>query len=1163
MHSDSRRGTNQEFALQVCGNTQFSAVAIQRWPHMAASLSNVLRYWRTSLADGALGEGTFRAVDGKRFMVLPNEALKTGSVPKPLVQALFRGKDGVGTVSVRFWPLVTARKASHGASRADGMPEIVAPVVTEGFLDRSGRIVPTRNAIARDLLAPLPRGAFALGSVEDLDAFLTTTPLPEMTAADGWQDYRTHCRQMLDALSPGWPSDETEYLPTGSGFIEVSEGADATVRGMLDLYDSLMANEPDTPLLRQIALPRLEKAADHSIEKEFGRRLGHSNPHFPLAEHQRQVLAWLDASKPGEVIAVNGPPGTGKTTLLLSAVAGLWVKAALDGGDPPVIVAASSNNQAVTNIIDAFGKDFAQGEGRFAGRWLPDIKSFGMFLPSHSRRMEAAQRYQTEAFQAECESVAYVERAQMAWLDAAGKALPGSEGTDVAWFVEKLRDQMTEEANTLRNLDTALNRRNACAAALLSELGEEAEVEYTRRADALRVIQDGADRLAAARAALDHYLASESWLTGVFGFLPSVKRQRALKARLAIGDQLDGLQAFARVEDIEARVSEEVRRGQQSLAEAKDLLARAENLQQQAKASELAWHQAAEAFGGSDDLSDLELQADLGTRFNLFMLATHYWEGRWLMAMETDLADITASHEKTGRKAVEPRWKRRMMLTPCAVATFASLPGKLSCSRYQGGKFTSDSLYSFIDLLIVDEAGQVLPEVAGASFALAKRALVIGDTQQIEPISSLPDPVDIGNLKDSGLIDGEDVPEQITVSGIRSTSGSAMRLAQQACQVSPWPELDRGLYLFEHRRCHDEIIGFSNALCYKGKLRPMRGPAPADAPIPALGYLHVDGRAFTAGGSRANPVEASTVAAWLADNRTLLEGRYGRPLEQVVGVVTPFGQQVRAIRDACAARGITVSGRDGMTIGTVHALQGAERPIVIFSPVYSKHADGGFIDASPSMLNVTVSRAKDSCLVFGDMDVLATARSGSPRALLSEFLSAKGTALDFAMEPREDLTRRDAQIEMLQHATEHDAFLLDALEGKGQKYMIVSPWVVAGTIERTGLLDAMATARQRGAEIDVFADPLLNAGQAAGGLSQMEAVERRLSEIGVAVHRVPKLHSKIVTVDKDLLCAGSFNWLSADRKGKYARHETSFVYRGGHLEEEIKIIRDGLAKRAK
>lgn len=1131
-------------------------------PLMATALSNILHYWRTSLADGVLGEGTFRAADRKKFMVLPSDSLKTGNLPKQLVQTLFRGKDGSGTVSVRFWPLVTARKASHAASRADGMPEIVAPVVTEGFVDRAGRIVPTRSAIARDLLTPLPRGAFALGPVEALDAFLTTTPLPEMTTGDSWQDYRQHCRKMVDALSPGWPSDETEYLPTGSGFIEGSEGTDATVRGMLDLYDSLLADEPDTPLLRQIVLPRLEIAPAHGIEKDFARRLGHSNPHFPLAEHQRQVLAWLDASKPGEVIAVNGPPGTGKTTMLLSAVAGLWVKAALDGGDPPVIVAASSNNQAVTNIIDAFGKDFATGDGVFAGRWLPEIKSFGMFLPSYSRRREAAQRYQTEAFQAECESVAYVGRARRVWLEAAGEAFPDSKDADVAGFVARLRDRLIEEANKLRHLDTARARRRTCTAALLSELGEDPEAEQARRGDTVRASQDAVDRHADARAALDHYLALESWLVDLFSFLPSVKRKRALRARLAIGDQLTGLQDIIRIEDIELKISDALSHGQKTLASAKQRLALAEDLKQQAAASELAWRKAAEPFGGSDDLDALERQADLETRFDLFLLATHYWEGRWLMAMDADLGTITTSHDRTGRKAVVPRWQRRMMLTPCAVATFASLPGKLSCSRFKGGKFATDSLYNFIDLLIVDEAGQVLPEVAGASFALAKRALVIGDTQQIEPISAVPGPVDIGNLKDCGLIDGDVAPDQINASGIRSTGGSAMRLAQQACQVAPWPELDRGLYLFEHRRCYDEIIGFSNALCYKGKLRPMRGPAPVDAPLPALGYLHVEGRAFTSGGSRVNPVEARTIAAWLEENRALLEGHYGRPLEQAVGVITPFGQQVRALRDACTARGLTVSGRDGMTIGTVHALQGAERPVVIFSPVYSKHADGGFIDASPSMLNVTVSRAKDSFLVFGDMDVLATARSGSPRALLSEFLSAKGKALDFAMEPREDLARGDAQIEMLQHAAEHDAFLLNALKGEGRRYMIVSPWVIAGTIERTGLLDAMATARQRGADIEVFADPLLNTGPAAGGLSQMEAVERRLSAIGVAFHRVSKLHSKIVTVDNALLCAGSFNWLSADRKGQYVRHETSFVYRGPHLEDEIKTIHDGLTRRA-
>jgi len=44
---------------------------------------------------------------------------------------------------------------------------------------------------------------------------------------------------------------------------------------------------------------------------------------------------------------------------------------------------------------------------------------------------------------------------------------------------------------------------------------------------------------------------------------------------------------------------------------------------------------------------------------------------------------------------------------------------------------------------------------------------------------------------------------------------------------------------------------------------------------------------------------------------------------------------------------------------------------------------------------------------------------------------------------------------------------------------------------------------------------------------------------------------------------GSYNWLSADRQGQYARHETSFVYRGQHLEDEIRTIVGSLKRREK
>ncbi len=334
-----------------------------------------------------------------------------------------------------------------------------------------------------------------------------------------------------------------------------------------------------------------------------------------------------------------------------------------------------------------------------------------------------------------------------------------------------------------------------------------------------------------------------------------------------------------------------------------------------------------------------------------------------------------------------------------------------------------------------------------------------------------------------------------------------------------------------------------------------------DHVAPSMGYLHIDGLSLSYGGSRANLTEAATIADWLAANRDELEQQYGKKLEDIVGVVTPFGRQAREIERSCVDRGVDAK---KMTIGTVHSLQGAERPVVIFSPVYSKHADGQFIDMSPSMLNVTVSRAKDSFLVFGDMDVFSAAAKGSPRSVLADVLfSSKGTALDFASQPRADLQSANQPLTTLRDAEEHDRYMIDALSSSAREFTIVSPWVIARTMERVGLLDAFKKATARAASIDVFVDPLLNQTTDTSGASQLETAKAALSKAGVGTHEVRQLHSKIFIVGTDQLCIGSYNRLSADRHGQYARHETSIAYTGTHLQEEIAVIKESIAAREK
>lgn len=1112
-------------------------------------------------------------------------------------QLFERKTKDVHSVQVIIRPKVVVRAVEHAAQKRYGLPEIITPVVTTASVTRDGRLYPRYTVIARDILEPLERGSLAIGAVEDLDRFLTMNP-PSAFAADltqeagdrswqaeRWSSYLSYCEQLLGQVAGGWPKGDNSYELSQGWFFEEADNSSGATQQILKLYDHIRSKKPRLPLFECYASEAVYPPQPClPANVGFSTRLAHSNDAFPLAEAQRDVLSHLAVAEDGEILAVNGPPGTGKTTMLLSVVATEWAKAALEGGEPPLIVAASTNNQAVTNIIDAFGKDFAQGRGPFAGQWLPDLKSFGVYLPALSREAEAAQKYQTEAFFRTVETQEYVGKAEHAYLEAARSAFPQLANLSVEAVVAALHTAILAKASKLADIESAWRALSAARGATHAELGPDpagALADRRRQRDHIATDKAAFDQLAALWEA---YLADESIVYTLFNWIPPVARKRMQRARVFLRSHWPKETAMghcSRVEDVEAVIKGKA--GQ--LAEALRLQDERVQVGERLIAAEQHqcdhWRATLEAMKLGEEpklrdaekaeLADCDVRADTAIRFGIFLLTTHYWEGRWLLEIRDLLPAIDQERRKAGAKAFEKRWRRRMKLTPCVVSTFATLPGKMIVRRPAGDGYVDDYLFNFIDLLIVDEAGQVLPEVAGASFALAKKALVIGDTQQIEPIWSVPPRVDIGNLIGTGILSDanqEEGYERIASLGKASSSGSVMHIAQHACRYQDDPDLERGMYLYEHRRCLGEIIGFCNSLCYKNKLLPKRGAPARKPPCLPMAYLHIDGLCRSVGGSRRNQLEADTIAAWLAVNRDELEAHYGIPLERIVGVVTPFAGQVRAISDACRKKGISLgSSEDAMTVGTVHSLQGAERAIVIFSPVYSKHEDGGFIDRSRGMLNVAVSRAKDSFLVFGDMDVFASVPAETPRALLASYLFREpANALEFDYLPREDLKTGRTEITFLRDAREHDTFLLKTLAANAREIQIVTPWLRLHRMEQAGLLSALDEATRRGVKIRVYVDLELNADaerpdKAVPQYSQLGIAAEALQKAGVEMIYVRRVHSKIVIADEDLLCVGSFNWFSANRDGKHARHETSLVYCGPHLATEIKITKQSLESR--
>ncbi|UHM91689.1 AAA domain-containing protein [Rahnella victoriana] len=1160
-------------------------------------------YWRNSLADAESGKGAFERRDTDAFIQWMD--ITTGRLNEEIVCSFFEGEiDTVKTVEVMLRPQAWIRLIEHGKERTAGAPGIVTPLVTSALLNREGFLFPTgETTIPRDLLEPLPKGTFSIGELMEYDNYKTTHNSITFSEEDEqqrleendeqraeryakhlrqWQKFLTDSNDLLINVAEKWISTHEQYERAGHGYvIKASQPGGASIH-ILPLYDHLLTCKKKVPLLTRFAsteMPSVESRL--TANAMFCERLGHSGDEFPLAMAQRDALSHYLTQQSGDILAVNGPPGTGKTTLVLSIIATEWARAALNKTEPLVVIATSTNNQAVTNIIEAFGKDFSTGTGAMSGRWLPELKSYGAYFPSSGRKADAAKKYQTDDFFNRVESLEYVEEAQAFYLEKARAAFPFEECSSSERVVDLLHECLTKQSAQLNDIETAwecLNLIRQERNAISEDLDQYIQNKSTSLLDSTNEIAF----LNQGKKQWQQYRSGESIVYAIFSLIPAVRTKRHYQINLFLDETFgtrmaafqgtvpEGIDAY--IDDIIALAQTEQNRYQQQIDLAQDVSRR------ESEATRY-WHELTQSLGHTSEeelsLAGADELADMKIRFPAFLLATHYWEGRWLMDMAA-IDNLQKEKDRNGAKTVKARWQRRMKLTPCVVMTCYMLPHHMKTSEFAGkGKpFDKSYFYNLADLLIVDEAGQVLPEVAAASFALAKKALVIGDTEQIAPIwNSLPS-IDIGNMVEENILPGGTQEELMDAyalvcdSGKSAASGSVMKIAQFNSRYHYDPDLVRGMYLYEHRRCFDKIIGYCNTLCYHGKLQPKRGTENGTL-FPAMGYLHIDGKGMQANsGSRFNVFEAETIAAWLTAHKEEIERHYDKPLHKVVGVVTPFSAQVNAIKAALRKLDINCSGdEDSLTVGTVHSLQGAERAIVLFSSVYSKHEDGGFIDRENSMLNVAVSRAKDSFLVFGDMDLFEIQPGSSPRGLLAKYLFAStSNALQFEFQERKDLSAAQTQISTLHGVEQHDAFLNQAFGTIGKNITIVSPWLTWQKLEQTGFLASMIQASSRGIDITVVTDRNFNTEHTNYEKRKEkqqclnDAVDK-LTEMGITTKLVNRVHSKIVIGDEGLLCVGSFNWFSAARENKYQRYDTSMVYRGAGLKGEIQTIYTSLEQR--
>ncbi|MFJ4110199.1 AAA domain-containing protein [Pseudomonas sp. NPDC089758] len=624
-------------------------------------------YWRTSLADAENGNGALNSKQAEALTPVGMEHVQRGGLPEELVAKLFTDEaPDTTSVKITLRPWVYLSQREHGKVRTS-LPAAVTPLICAVLVCRDGRLYPTTHAfVPRDILEPLDKDTFFIGAQSALDDFLSVEEVPAFTPPgegetldvqqhlEQWRKFYAFCLRMAREVGQGWDAAEDGMKPAKYSLLFKEDKPDGFSKNIVNLYDYLRQHKPDAPLFERFA--QREPSPDESClppGSHFAARLGHAGDEYALAPAQRDALAHLMAGQVGDVLAVNGPPGTGKTTLVLSVVASLWANAAVAGGEPPVIVVSSTNNQAVTNVLAAFGKDFAEGTGPLAGRWLPGIKSFGAYFPKASAEAELSSVYQTKSFFHDLESCAYLDKAKHAYLTQAAAAFPGVQNLDVERAVGLLQQQIRARQQQLADIEQAWAALGLAREALRVALGDDPQATLQARQTAQL---DQLHQLNAAQKQLKdfkHYLAHESLFYSLFSWIRPVAAKRLRLAKL----QLDGadaeLQNAATLGEIETRLEAGQARARQEHQRLTQLLQTAHQLFEAEQQWLDGWHGAisslADAAGrpaAQATLGECDRWADTSLRFEIFLLTTHYWEGRWLLEVSEELQEILDNARK-------------------------------------------------------------------------------------------------------------------------------------------------------------------------------------------------------------------------------------------------------------------------------------------------------------------------------------------------------------------------------------------------------------------------------------------------------------------------------------------------------------------------------------
>lgn len=241
---------------------------------------------------------------------------------------------------------------------------------------------------------------------------------------------------------------------------------------------------------------------------------------------------------------------------------------------------------------------------------------------------------------------------------------------------------------------------------------------------------------------------------------------------------------------------------------------------------------------------------------------------------------------------------------------------------------------AYFDMTVMDEASQCNTAVGLVPVIRGKNLMLVGDPQQLNPVILLDE------------VTNQKLRKKYAISEEYDYRKNSVYKTFLACD-----SVSDEVLLHNHYRCNKKIIGFNNKKYYNSKLL-IHTKSSEEQP---LVYVNIaDGKTNYKNTAPAEVEEIIRYAALYKDKS--------------IGVITPFVNQRKAIEQRLQEERL-----QNVACGTVHAFQGDEKDIVLFSTAITDETHAGtyeWLKNNRELINVATSRAKEKLIVLSNTENL-------------------------------------------------------------------------------------------------------------------------------------------------------------------------------------------------